>query len=169
MMDENLEPIDEQLARLGRSVAPARDLWPGIEARLEPRAPRFTWPRALAAALALVAVTAAVTALLVRTPPTIIEVAARHDPASSSVRFVSARTELRGTFERRLSLLSPQTRETVLNSLKLIEQARTDLERTLADDPGNPLLNDLAEQARRREFSLYQDVVSTTEPLAERS
>ena len=44
-------PLDTALDALPRSIEPGRDLWPAIEARLEPRdgraARRWLWPAAL--------------------------------------------------------------------------------------------------------------------------
>ena len=60
------ERIDAALASLPRDLPPARDLWPDIESRLEPRGRRGAWAWQAAAAIVLVAVSSLVTATLVR-------------------------------------------------------------------------------------------------------
>lgn len=63
MNDSEPNPLRDRLVALPREIPPARDLWPGIQARLEsapvplPVSPfrRWRWPLAVAAALALAA------------------------------------------------------------------------------------------------------------------
>ena len=60
---DNFDPLLEQAARLPAEIQPQRDLWPDIAARLNAPVPtpRRRWPLSLAAAAALVALTATVT------------------------------------------------------------------------------------------------------------
>ena len=61
MKDTGHEPgarVDQALDQLPRGIEPARDLWPAIEARLEPRGARRSlhWPGLAAAGLLLAVV-----------------------------------------------------------------------------------------------------------------
>ena len=67
--------LDQALAALPRTIEPDRDLWTAIESRLERRRTVLTWPVALAAGVALIAMTALMTLLVTD---------ARHPPGRST-------------------------------------------------------------------------------------
>lgn len=167
--------VEAELASLERSIAPAHDLWPDIEQVIG--APRgLAWPKALAAAAVLVAVTALMTTAAVRRLP--VDDASRavsYSPAppasgdASRDASTRAREDLRRSFERRLPLLAPDTRETVLASLRSIQRAESELRQALARDPTSALLQDLTSAAARRELALYLDVVHATDSLTRRT
>ena len=79
------DPLLAKAAELPKDVAPSRDLWPGIAARLTeaqaaPAKPAFRWPLALAAAVAVASVSALLTWSLVRDPQVAQPSALGHSP-----------------------------------------------------------------------------------------
>ena len=172
---EWLRSLAAQSRALPRSVAPERELWSGIAARLDdPRVvplgrPRLIQVRPLtlvAAAVALLIVSAAATVLLLRrgseqAPPPIAT-----NPSGSTI--VTAGTgpqtralaELVGRVRDLERSLPPGTRALVAGNLALIDAAIAESERALAGRPENPAIElmlraryqqrlELLEQARR--------------------
>jgi hypothetical protein len=168
-------------AALPRSIEPARDLWPGIAARIQGETVtqgrfgagrRHRWHHLgalAAAAAALVVVSSIVTTLIV----------ARRDaataPAGSGRRgmaagVTSASLELsqaRGTYEAarrqllaaldaRRSSLSPATLKVLDENVRIIDEAVHQMESALARDPGNQELPSLLVTAYRQEIDMLQ-------------
>ena len=169
------DPVLAKAAELPKEIAPARDLWPGIAARLgeSPRSVKhFRWPMALAAGLLVAAVSALLTWGLVREPAAPVQVADTRpvDPAIVAVNYgtnsvlspaeLAARDELLVQFRRRIDGLSPQTRDTVLRNLAVIQQAANEIGAALAQDPASGLLNELLLDTYKRELQLYSKVVT---------
>ena len=169
------DPVLAKAAELPKEIAPARDLWPGIAARLgeSPRsAKHFRWPMALAAGLLVAAVSALLTWGLVREPAAPVQVADTRpvDPAIVAVNYgtnsvlspaeLAAPDELLVQFRRRIDGLSPQTRDTVLRNLAVIQQAANEIGAALAQDPASGLLNELLLDTYKRELQLYSKVVT---------
>lgn len=168
------DPVLAKAAELPKEIAPARDLWPGIAARLgeSPKVVKsFGWPMALAAGLLVAAVSALLTWGVVR-DPTPVQVADTRpaDPAIVPVNYgtnsaltareLAARDELLVQFQSRLQSLSPQTRETVVRNLAVIQQAANEINAALAQDPASGLLNELLLDTYKRELQLYSKVVT---------
>ncbi|MDD5564821.1 MAG: zf-HC2 domain-containing protein [Thermoanaerobaculaceae bacterium] len=163
-------------ASLPRAVAPERDLWPGIAARIEKRnvlrgvfggAGRLRWPRlgaSAAAAAALVVVSSLVTAVLVarRAPaPAPSGVSTGVTAASlqlTQVRgtYEAARTQLLAALAARRGSLSPATLKVVEDNLAIVDTAVHNMEQALARDPGNRELPALLVTAYRQEIDLLQ-------------
>jgi hypothetical protein len=187
----SLKALLAAAADLPREIRPPRDLWAGIDARLgdEPSAAGIDRDRAIplaarrvsrpaglpawalvAAALALVVVTAAVTSILTRNydeaialklrgagdaaPPS----APRAGSGDDEARFLAASRELLAGLEAQD--LSPETMEIVRRNLEVIDAAIAELHIALERDPGNGELTrmllatyqqkiDLLEQAAR--------------------
>jgi hypothetical protein len=163
------------VAELPKEIAPARDLWPGIAARLgeSPRVVKsFSWPMALAAGLLVAAVSALLTWGVVREPAAPVQVADTRpaDPAIVPVNYgtnsmlspaaLAARDELLVQFRQRIDGLSPLTRDTVLKNLAVIQQAAKEIDAALAQDPASGLLNQLLLDTYKRELQLYSKVVT---------
>jgi len=160
---------------------PSRDLWAGIAARIgssgagqgvvpigrarngPARASRrlsFSVPQALAAGIALAALSAGTAWLAVRTPPApTATVAHRPDsldrnanwqgPVDSTVDQVV--TQLRGTLDRHRTELDTGTVRVLEKNLAIIDSAIAEARRALAQDPGNNYLNHhLADTMRRK-------------------
>lgn len=170
------DPILAKAAELPKEIAPMRDLWPGIAARLgeSPRsAKNFGWSMALAAGLLVAAVSALLTWGLVReNAPAPVQFADTRpvDPAIVPVNYgtnsvirpseLAARDELLVQFRRRVDGLSPQTRITVLRNLAVIQQAANEIDAALAQDPASGLLNQLLLDTYKQELQLYSKVVT---------
>lgn len=164
------DPLLAQLARLPRNIAPPRDLWPAVAARLSGpsgRAPRpWRWPAALAAGLLIAAISALMTWSLLRKPAgeTMAQATAlpvRYGPHSPlGAAQLVARDELLGAFRARLGELPPATREIVVRNLAVIQRAADEIDAALADDPASALLNGLLLSAYQQELEIYAKVVA---------
>jgi hypothetical protein len=174
-MNDPLEKsLDEQLAALARDVMPARNLWPGIAARLEQR-PRRARPLIFAAAAGVAgacvagALAWAVLHGRTQTPSSEVSMSARNFEEPANPRYVSARNSLELGFRERLALLDPVTRGKIEASLAVIRQAHEDIRKALASDPESPVLEQLWQSTWHDELDLYDHVVRTTEPTMTRT
>lgn len=169
------DPLLARAADLPKDIAPPRDLWPAIAARLTAtpqragaRAPG--WLGALAAGFVIAAVSALLTWGLMREPdrPAGPELAAGRATAAAEVVPVqygpnsalgaselATRDELLVQFRERLDELSPQTREAVVKNLAVIQRAVDEIDAALAQDPASGLLNELLLGAYKQELQLY--------------
>jgi hypothetical protein len=178
----NLPPksLDEQLAALPRAVAPPPDIWPQIEAAIRPaRRSSSSWPLALAASVAVAAVSVMVTWKLLRAP--IVPASAMNGPAvtqpGTSVSFalpqqaayLQARAHLEQVFHQRLDLLHPDTRAKIEANLTIIRAANENIRRALQADPASPLLLQQLQSTQRQEIDLYTSVARNTDPAIGRS
>lgn len=173
MTHDEFQDLAEAARRLPRSIEPERDLWPGIEARLdetveEPPAgrivrPDFAFGRRgwLAAAAVLVACVAALSTGVLRRDHSgagggsaIVEA---DRPVTASLDAIdathaSASRDVLAALSRNRDL-DPETVELIRRNLEIIENAIAEIRAALADDPENPGLNRLltAEYQRRGE------------------
>lgn len=154
------------LRELPRSVAPPRDLWPEIEARLaRERAEagqrrRSGWlrpSRGQLAALAAVVFSLAVGVWLGRSTlptaaPGVAESRGTAAQAEQSVlnatyvsdpRYLQQRATMIRSLESQLAQLPPETQERVGASLATIRKSMQDVQSALGRDPGNALLQEL--------------------------
>lgn len=139
---DRVEELDPRLAAAIAGLEdrePGTDLWPGIATRIAPRRPSvltLRWPVAAAAALALVAGSAAVTSLLVRdgvpgapmvasgTPApdgTLPLLPAGYDEAAQSIAAAIGRLEQ--AYAAAASSLPADVREEIASSLAALDQA----------------------------------------------
>jgi len=170
------DPVLPKAAELPKEIAPSRDLWPGIAARLgeSPQTARsFGWPMAVAAGLLVAAVSALLTWGLVREPAQPPVQVATTQPASPEIvpvnygtnsaltaREIAARDELLVQFRQRLDAMSPATRDTVVRNLAVIQKAASEIDAALAQDPASGLLNQLLLGTYKQELQLYSMVVT---------
>jgi hypothetical protein len=176
------DPLDEALASLPEDVAPQRDLWPQIRAEIEKTpivAPvpasrvQSNWFR-LAAAVLLVVGTSFVTYYVTReslqtpmaaAPESLPAPQVSGQPASFSfgtqrlgAGYVNARAELDKRFQERLASLPPAARAKVETNLADLRRAAAEISATLAENPSDPLLQDLLMSTYQSELQLLADV-----------
>ncbi len=189
----SLESLLSTVAALPTAVEPTRDLWPDISARLAPRAAsrptalpdrsaigrdrlgerrpsRLVWTLAVAAML-LMAVTAAVTTLVLRRQqPAPVELAAVpvDRPVTTALvalapteqAYLRTADDLQQVLEQNRARLSPETIVVVERNLKLIDDAIAESRAALSRDPANPELAHLMTEMYRRKVDLLRQVVS---------
>ncbi len=149
-MATDREGLDPRLAAAIDGLAdrePAADLWPGIARRIAPRRPgtlQLRWPVALAAGLALIAASAAITTLVLRQPSrdgdrravasgpaaATVVLPAGYDRAEQSL--ASAIDRLEEAYAAAEPRLDPAVREQIKTSLAALDTAISDA-RTRAD------------------------------------
>ncbi len=156
-----LPPDDETFLRshvsdLPRSIDPPRDLWPAIEARLSPRQARRVWPviYRLAAAIALVTVSSAVTWYLVRRGEGSAVVATAPVDRADLARLARAGDVMEEGLGS--ASLSPETRAVLTRNLVVIDSAIAECQRALDADPGSPELANLLRAAHRQRVEFLQ-------------
>ncbi|HTV95790.1 MAG TPA: hypothetical protein VME42_07290 [Steroidobacteraceae bacterium] len=174
MKDPMRDTLDERLARLPREVVPPRYLWPSITREIA-RRPRSTPQMVLAAAAAVAAVSLAAGVVWTVLHSRVTPVAAPAAPSLAldldeprNAQYLAARAALLQTFQQRLALLDPGTRAKIEANLAVIQKARDDIRKALAQDPDSPVLAQLLQSAWQDEFDLYDDVIRTTQPTLAR-
>ena len=146
-LERHEPPVAEQ-ATLSLSVAPAQDLWPGIQTRLAPR--RGLWRRVslpnwalAAAAIVLIAVSSGVTALVLSGRPPATAVARSETLTPLEGQYASAAAELGAELDRVRTRLAPATVQVIERNLAVIDSALAETRRALAKDPNNAALERL--------------------------
>ena len=170
-MSSNKEGKISSLRDLPRDIAPPRDLWQGIEARIAAersvvvdapsrRFGRVGQLRVLAAAAVIVALAVGIwigrsvlpvpgqaplsgIGLTAANPAAVGEPGAFHAAYVVDSRYIRQRAELVKDLESRLAALPPESRAKVMSSLQTISDSKRDLETELGKDPSNALLQEL--------------------------
>ncbi len=179
----------EEASRLPLDIAPERDLWPGIAARLDARERpgiaegRWRLAGAIAAAAVLVTVSSLVTLWVtdkhepmtisrVQPPPGMTRPAAGNATFGPDYllgpKYEKARQQLSRDLEEQLKMLSPETREVVERNLSQIRQAMAEINGALAEDPGNVLLQQLLMAAYQDEMTVLMEVNRMAQSLPTR-
>jgi len=179
------DPLLAKAAELPKDIAPARDLWPGIAARLgeaeKPAVRPFRWPLALAAGVLVAAVSALFTWTLTRAPvpstPAVIAqkvvptdvVPVNYGPNSGlSAKDLGARDELLRQFRGRFADLRPETRAAIVKNLEIMQKAANDIDAALAKDPASGMLKGMLVGTYKQELQLYSTVVTAGDGLTRR-
>lgn len=160
-----------QLARevrnLDREMQPSRDLWAGIERRIEAhpqpkKAEPVAWMRYGMAASVLMAFSALVL--------TIADVTGTLDPQNSvvfqtdgaatldtlQVEYQRTRDPLVDRFTDTNRNLAPETLEELYRNIEIMAQARRDIEDQVRKDPTNPRLVELLMRVHEQELELLK-------------
>ena len=167
-------------------IAPSRDLWPEIAARIDrhksvevdfrdrPTTSSSRWTTRgwlAAAAVLLIVLSSGVTALLLRSgdpplaiaPPStrpaepVITALAAFRPAEAE--YLRTADELTAMLEAQRDVLAPETVATIEENLRIIDQAITEARTALLADPQNRELSDMLSGVYRRKVELLQSAV----------
>lgn len=171
--DAGFERLDRALAALPHEVPPDRDLWAGIQTRLdaEPAASpreRRRWAWQLAAAVALVAISSLVTVTLMkRDEPAVAGRSAPGDAAavkalpasfgpghSLSPEYDQARRQLTAMLQQRIDRMPPAARGKLEDNLAQLRRAANEINDALAGQPGDPLLEELLLSTYQEELAV---------------
>jgi hypothetical protein len=170
---------DDILARaIGelRDAEPARDLWPGVVARIQsparPNTIAVTWSQLAVAASLLMAVSAGLTWFVARQPvatpgSTEAVVQAQDEPVGSATgqneqanfadkQYDAAVTDLEKILRDDRDRLDPGTVMVIERNLRTIDDAIAQAREALDKDPANPYLNSHLADSRRRKLELLR-------------
>lgn len=173
------EEVMAMAAKLSTPVAPERDLWPGIEQVITAPVVRertvwnTVWAQA-AAVILLVGGSSGLTymAMSGTDDPTVPNVAATmplvFEPVSGSFGsqyflgpdYQDARRVVSTNLSDRLNDLEPEARAEVLANIETIRQAIEEINRALAEEPDNVLLQEMLIDTYRDELSVMKKVDS---------
>jgi hypothetical protein len=162
-------------AALPREIKPGRDLWPGIELAISGKQQRNRWWNGAlaqaAAVLLLVGGSSGVTYLAIKDDggspsPVAMEGERVFVPVSGSFgsrynlgpEFQDARDSLAARLDSEMEKLSPESRAEVQKNLNTIRAAIVEINKALANEPDNVLLQDLLIRTYRDELTLMQKV-----------
>lgn len=173
---EDERRLDQDLGGLPQSIEPARDLWPGIAARLEPapgrRVRRWAWQAA--AAVLLVAASSIVTLQLVKPRgPVVAEAPASvAGPAVMPAAFgpghaldpeyLVAKAQLAEMLAQRIDAMPASARSKLEANLAEMQRATAEINAALALQPGDPLLEELLLNAYQAELGVMANVNQLT-------
>ena len=184
--------LDARLRELPLEVAPGRDLWPDIAARIDERATLFapatrrsTWLWQAAAAMVLVAGSSLLTASLLDRSRPVQQAAVPVAPASGSTaadtavalpaafgpagrldpEYVAARKQLTLVLDRRIATLPPSARAKLEFNLEEMRRAADEINAALAEQPGDPLLEELLLKTYQDELAVLSNVDQLTSSL----
>lgn len=183
-----LDGLDRRLRELPLALEPGRDLWPEISSSIEPRASRARrWPAWLAQAAAgvlLVAGSSLLTAKLLDRDAAdrqqYAQLESRQEPASAFMampasfgpgvrldpEYAVARRQLTVMLQARLQNLPPSTRAKLETNLGEMRRAAEQINAALAQQPGDPLLEELLLKTYQDELAVLANVNQLTDALA---
>ena len=163
--------LDRALAGLPREIGPARDLWPGIAAQLEPRRAQRRWLPLAAAAVLLVAASSLITAQVVRRNAAPVATVAPAAPGPGDVRpasfgpghaldpeYAAARQQLAAMLAARMDRLPSSARQKVADNLAELHRAADEINAALALQPGDALLEELLLNTYQDELAVLASV-----------
>jgi hypothetical protein len=169
------DPLMAAAAALTKDIRPQRDLWPGIEQALMPKR-SAGWLRngifaQAASVLLLVGASSGLTYLAVskggsEVSPVSPEVTRVFEPVSGSFGsrynlgpdFQDARDVLAARLDLEMQKLSPDSRAEIQKNLDTIRAAIVEINKALAAEPDNVLLQDLLIRTYHDELQLMQKV-----------
>ena len=184
--------LDARLGELPLEVAPRRDLWPDIAARIEERAqpvaattrsPAWLWQAA--AAVVLVAGSSLLTAslldrnVLVQQSAVPAVQANAHAASDGAVvmpaafgpagqldpEYVAARRQLTQVLDQRVAALPTSARAKLEFNLGEMRRAADEINAALAEQPGDPLLEELLLKTYQDELAMLSNISQLTSSL----
>ena len=181
----NVETDDKLMAaaaQLSTEIAPERDLWPEIEARIEVPARRSRWTPYLAQAAAivlLIGASSSVTYMMTKSGPNVSPGTTALGLDSDFVSFggnyelgqgfQNARNNLAAQMDLELDRLSPDVRAEVEENLAVIRNAITEINSALEEEPDNVLLQELLLKTYREELTVMRKVGGLTQNVMSRN
>jgi len=181
----NVETDDKLMAaaaQLSTEIAPERDLWPEIEARIEVPARRSRWTPYLAQAAAivlLIGASSSVTYMMTKSGPNVSPGTTALGLDSDFVSFGSnyelgqgfqdARNNLAAELDIELDRLSPEARVGVEENLAVIRSAIAEINTELEMEPDNILLQELLLNTYRNELTVMRKVGGLTQSVMSRN
>jgi predicted anti-sigma-YlaC factor YlaD len=182
--ERQLRQLLAHAAALPRSVAPARDLWPGIAERIERGSFWSTlvtsWqPLALAAAAVVLGLSALIwngagpaavrTVAMPSASPTLRSVAGTGvgDPvlAAAARDYEEAASTLLEALQRRRAALPAEDLARVEANLEVIDRALEEVRQALVKDPASPELNRMLVATHRKKVDVLRRVVRLSTAL----
>jgi len=178
-----LRSLLAEVSALPEEMAPPRDLWPEVAARLggpegargvlvRPAVSRWARPAGLAAAAAVVIALSAALVLRHREPAPATAASAPQgtlQPAAAGAaptdlldaerEYASATADLMAALDRQKDSLSPETRAALESNLKTIDEALAQVRIALRRDPGNAQLAHLLTSTHQKKIGALQRVV----------
>jgi hypothetical protein len=183
-MSEQDDKMTMAASQLATEIAPARDLWPGIDEAIKaPQRPRqMPWFAQAAAVFLLVGASSMVTYSVLKydeanTPQLVVQViptnltferAAFGGEHTLKSVYGRAAGDLESNLDRELANLSPEAREDVMRNLAVIRQAITDISQALEEEPNNGFLQELLVEAYRNELAMMNRVGGMTQRVMAR-
>jgi anti-sigma factor RsiW len=179
--ERRLRELLAHAAALPRSMAPRRDLWPGIAREIERRqawswSGIATWQPVLAVAAAVVVAVGAVYlgppaatsvhTVVVPSPGAgsayeLRPAAVSSDPEVAAMEqdYQEAATALLAALQEREGELAPGTLESVELNLAIIDQALAEVHKALEQDPGRPELGRMLVSTHRKRVDVLRKMV----------
>jgi hypothetical protein len=165
-------------SKLSTEISPERDLWPGIEQAIRvPQRSRWTPRLAQAAAVVLlVGASSMITWMATKDQaqteyvPTdlVFEQASFGGRYSLGMGYQEAHRDLQAQLETELQRLSPDARKEVEENLAMIRGAIGQINKALAEEPDNALLQELLLQTYREELAMMKRVGGLTQHVMSR-
>jgi hypothetical protein len=147
--------LADALQTLPRELEPGRDLWPGIEARLERRAARPWVPLALAASLVLSGSAAWLAWQAALVPALLAELVTPYD---------EARNHYAASWAGARPGLDPEVAATIERNLEIVRAANGELLDAVQAAPDDAALRALLRATLAAEIELYQRAVRLEAP-----
>jgi len=168
-----------EASKLSTEISPEKDLWPGIETAInEPQRSSWTPRFAQAAAVVLlVGASSMLTYMATKDQVQVVEVVPAglvFEQASFGGRYAlgvgyqEAHRDLEAQLNVELQRLSPEARAEVEQNLAMIRGAIGQINKALAEEPDNSLLQELLLQTYREELAMMQRVGGLTQHVMSR-
>jgi hypothetical protein len=176
MSESPRDRLDDLLAGVPKDVQPGRDLWSAIQAEIAPaqvvrRSGRMRAVWQIAASAVLIIGSSATTYFVMRThempstqaqaempAPALTAMPANFGVQEMGADYQKTHATLEAQFEQRIATLPPVTQVKLRRNLAELRKAAHDIAQTLAQQPSNPLLQQLLMSTYQSELQLLTQV-----------